>query len=822
MDSLIQDIRFSLRQLSRQKGFAATAVLTLSLCLGANATIFSVVRSAILKPLPIADPGRVVVMWNAYPGAGVGGDVRGANGAPDFFDRRALKETFEEVAAYRDRGRSLGIDGVPRRLTSREVTPSLFPLIGRGTALGRTFTEEEGEPGQDQVVLLSYGLWQELFGGDPSAIGKQLRLDGRPHTVIGILPKDFVFLDDRVRLFTPLSFSPEQRQEYHSNNYEMIARLRDGVTIQSAQARIDALNAANMDKMPELKPLLVDAGFHTPLHLLHEDLVRDVREPLFLLWGGVTLVLLIGCVNVANLVLVRTTARLPEMATRSAIGASRGRLVRQLLTETILLTAGGGGLGLVVGWGGLRVLQHLDLGRLPRGGPISLDLTAVAFTGALTLVVGILLALIPVAGLLRVRLAATLRDEGRGSTAGRGSNALRKGLVSAQLALALVLLVGAGLLMVSFREVLAIDPGFRPGGVLTAAVSLPASRYAGDEELTAFARDSLERLRALPGVEAAGITSDIPFGLGFSDSVIFAEGYVMSPGESVLSPTRQVVSPGYFEAMGMRILAGRAFDDGDIASSRPVIIIDEHLARRFWPSGDALGQRMWQPNSAEDINNPQNARYYDIVGIVEPIQMRSLTSGRDTEGAYYFPLAQSPRRSLDFAVKARADTRALSQPMRQAIAAIDPELPLFDVQTMPERIDRSLADRRTPMLLTTGFSLLALFLAGLGVYGLLAYLVQLRTREIGIRVALGSEPSGILRLVLRDGLALVAVGLGAGVAGALGMRRFIESQLHGVSSLDPQVLGLVLALLASAAFLACAIPARRAVRIDVVRALSHD
>ena len=822
MDSLIQDVRFSLRQLSRQKGFAVTAVLTLSLCLGANATIFSVVRSVMLKPLPIADPGRVVVMWNAYPGAGVGDDVRGENGAPDFFDRRALKDTFEEVAAYRYRSRSLGIDGVPQRITAREVTPSLFRLIGRGAALGRTFTEEEGEPGHDQMAVLSYGLWQELFGGDPSAVGREIRLDGRPHTVVGVLPQGFVFLDDGVRLFTPLSFTPEQRQEYHSNNYQMIARLRDGVTIQRAQSRIDALNAANMEKLPELRPLLLDAGFHTPLHFLEQDLVRDVRAQLYLLWGGVLLVLLIGCVNVANLVLVRTTARLREMATRAAIGASRGRLVRQLLTETLLLTIGSGVLGLPLGWGGLRLLGHLDLGQLPRRGEIRFDLGAVAFTGALTLLVGTLMALIPVAGLVRVRLAATLRDEGRGTTAGRGSNALRKGLVSAQLALALVLLVGAGLLLASFRKVLAIDPGFRPGGVLTASVSLPESRYPGDGELSAFARDSLDRLRALPGVETAGVTSDIPFGAGFSDSVIFAEGYVMSPGESVLSPTRQVVSPGYFEAMGMRMRAGRAFDDGDTGSSRPVIIIDERLARRFWPNGDALGRRMWRPTSAEDFQNPEKARYYDIVGIVEPIQMRSLTSQRDATGAYYFPLAQSPRRGLDFAVKTRTDTRAVTGAVRRAIAAVDPELPLYDVRTMSERIDRSLADRRTPMLLTTGFSLLALFLAGLGVYGLLSYLVELRTREIGIRVALGSEPLGILRLVLRDGLTLVIAGLGAGVAGALGMRRLIESQLHGVSSLDPRVFGLVVVMLAWVALVACAIPARRAARIDVVRALSHE
>jgi len=822
MESLIQDLRFTLRQLSTQKAFLATAILTLALCLGANTTIFSVVNSVILRPLPVPEPGRIVTMWNAYPGAGVSAGAHGNNGAPDYYDRRALKEAFEELAAYRFRGRSVEIEGVPQRILSREVTPSFFALLQADAAIGRTFAEEEGEPGMDQVTILGHGLWQQLFGGDPSVLGKDLRIDGRPHTIVGVLPEGFVSLDESVRLWTPLSFTPEQRLAYHSNNFSMIARLQPGVTLESAQARIDALNAANLDKMPELKPLLIDAGFHTPLYLLQEDLVRDVRDNLYLLWGGVAFVLLIGCVNVANLLLVRTTARAKELATRFAIGAPRRRLVRQLLTETILLTLVGGGLGLLVGQGGLRALEALDVGRLPRGGQISLDATAVAFSCGLALAVGILMSLIPVASLLRVRLASLLREEGRSSTAGRGMNALRKGLVSAQVALALVLLVGAGLLMASFRQLLAIDPGFEPTGVLTGSVSLAESRYPEDAELRAFARESLEQIRALPGVEAAGITSHIPFGFGFSDSVIFAEGYVMSPGESVISPTQQGISPGYFEAMGMRMLEGRGFDARDVESGRGVMIVDERLAARFWPDGNALGGRMWMPTSAEDFMNPEKASYFDIVGIVESIQMRGLTSQRDAAGAYYFPLGQSPRRGLTFAVKTPADTRTLFGPVRKVIAGIDPELPLYDIRSMPERIERSLTDRRTPMLLTAGFSAVALLLAALGVYGVLAYLVQLRTREIGIRVALGSTPAGVLGLVFRDGLLVVALGLGVGVAGALGMRRLFESQLHGVSPMDPTVFGLVVALLAGVALVACVIPARRATRIDVVRALTHD
>ncbi len=822
MESLIQDLRFTLRQLSRHKGFLATAILTLSLCLGANTTIFSVVNSVILRPLAVADPGRIVTMWNAYPGAGVGGSTRGSNGAPDYYDRRALKEVFEELAAYRYRGRSIEIDGVPQRITTREVTPSFFGLLQADAAIGRTFAGEEGEPGKDQVVILGHGLWQQLYGGDASVLGKDLRIDGRLHTIVGVLPEGFVFLDESVRLWTPLSFTPEQKLAYHSNNFSMIARLQPGVRLEGAQARIDALNVANMDKSPELKPLLIDAGFHTPLYLLQEDLVRDVRENLYLLWGGVAFVLLIGCVNVANLLLVRTTARAKELATRFAIGAPRRRLVRQLLTETILLTLAGAALGLVVGQGGLRALESLDVGQLPRGGQIRLDATAVVFTCGLALVMGTLMSLIPVASLLRIRVAALLRDEGRSSTVGRGMNALRKGLVSGQIALALVLLVGAGLLMASFRQLLAIDPGFEPRGVLTGGVALAESRYPEDADVRAFARDSLEQIRALPGVEAAGITSSIPFGFGFSDSVIFAEGYVMSPGESVISPTQQSISPGYFEAMGMRMLEGRGFDARDVESGRQVIIIDERLAQRFWPVGNALGGRMWMPNSAEDIMNPETASYFDVVGIVESIQMRGLTSQRDATGAYYFPIEQSSRRNFTFAVKTAADTRTLYGPLRKAIAGIDPELPLHDIRTMPEWIERSLTDRRTPMVLTVGFSAVALLLAAVGIYGVLAYLVQLRTREIGIRVALGSAPAGILGLVFRDGGLIVALGLAVGVAGAAGMRRLFESQLHGVSPLDPTVFGLVVALLAVVALVACVIPARRATRIDVVRALTHD
>ncbi|MCZ6806074.1 MAG: ABC transporter permease [Deltaproteobacteria bacterium] len=820
MESLLQDLKFAVRQLFREKGFFITTALTLALCIGANTTIFSVVNSVLLRPLPFPEAERIVTMWNAYPGAGVVG--RGSNGVPDYYDRRALTDVFEEVAAYDTRGRSVGIDGVQQRITTREVTPSFFELLGAEAAIGRTFSEEEGEWGSHDVAVLSHALWEQLYAGDPAVLGSDLRLDGRPYSVVGIMPKDFVFLDDGIRLWTALTFDPERRMAYHSNNFNLMARLKTGISLELAQDRINVLNTANMDKTPELKPLLIDAGFHTPLFFLHEDLVRDVRANLYLLWGGVAFVLLIGGVNVANLSLVRSTARAKELATRFALGASRRRVVQQLVTETLALTLVGGGLGLLIAQVGMSALDAMGVGELTRGAQIQLDATAVLFTFGLALAVGILVAVIPVVSILRVRLTSVFREEGRTGTAGRRMSVLRKGMVVVQIARALVLLVGAGLLIAGFRQLLAVDPGFDPDRVLTGTVVLTQNRYEEADDRKRFVDEALARIRRLPGVDQAGITSNIPFGIGFSDSVIFAEGHVMQPGESAISPTNVTVSPGYFETMGIGVVEGRSFDARDITEGRQVMVIDQALAARFWPEGNALGKRMWMPTGSEDFTNPENADFFDIVGIVGTIKMRGLTSQRDAVGAYYFPISQSPIRGLDFAIKSSADPSSLVGPIRGALAELDPELPFFDIRTMPERLERSLTDRRTPMLLTAGFSLAALLLAALGIYGVLAYLVQLRTREIGIRVALGSNPSEIFRLVLRDGLLVLALGLVFGLGGAMALGRVIESRLYGVSSMDPRVVGLVLAVLGVVALVACVVPARRATRIDPVRALAQE
>lgn len=648
-------------------------------------------------------------------------------------------------------------------------------------------------------------------------------MNGEVFTIVGVMPESFVFLDDGVRLWVPDAFSDDQKQQYHSNSWNMIARLQPGATLEQAHQQIDALNENNLDAIPALKEALINAGFHTPIVFFQQDMVRQIRGTLFMLWGGVLFVLLIGCVNLANLVLVRSSARVKELATRFALGAGRWRVTRQMLTESILMTVTGGLLGLLFGWAGLRALETLGVNELPRGAEIVIDGMAVAWTAGLAFLIGIVLGLIPVVSVVRVNLASAFREEGRSGTAGRGARLLRSGLVVTQVAFALILLVGAGLLLASFRQVLSVDPGFDSDGVISATVVPPAARYEGDAALVVFADEALRQVRALPGVIDASITSAIPFGGSFSDSVILAEGYVPAPGESLVSPDRTSVSARYFETLGIPLIEGRTFDSSDTEESQPVIIVDERLALKFWPDGDALGKRMFSPQSAEAIYDTTNATMMTIVGIVGGVRRQTLEDiGELTVGAYYLPTIQNPIRGMDIAIKTAGDPNTLISTVRRLVAEIDPELPLFDIRTLQERIDESLLTRRSPMMLALVFAGVALFLASVGIYGVLAYLVSLRTRELGIRLALGSGSRRIFRLVLREGMVILAVGFAIGLAGAFALQRAIESQLFGISASNPIVLATVVAVLAVVALIACAIPARRATRIDPVVALTAE
>jgi predicted permease len=820
MESLLQDVRFGARLLWKDKGFATTAIATLAICIAANSAIFSVIHSVILKPLPLPESERLLAIYNSYPNVGV---KRASNGVPDYYDRRRALRAAEDVALYNEQGLSIGEKGSVQQIEGMNVTPSLLRLLRANPKLGRIFLEEEGEIGHQRKVILSYGLWQELFAGSNSVIGQDLRIYGKAHTIVGVMPKDFLFLNPRVRLWRPLAFAPEQKQQYHSNSWEMIGRLKPGATLQQVQAQLDALNKANLDIIPQMKPLLINAGFHTEVFRLQDEVVRDIKGTLYLLWGGVLFVLLIGAVNIANLALARSSVRIRDVATRFALGAGRWRITRQLVTESMLLTLCSAFIGLLLGWWGLRILDTLRLNRIPRGSEIAMDGTVVFYILVLSLVVGVAIAFIPLLHMLRADLNLTLRAEGRTESGGRAARLLRNGLVVSQIALALVLLVGAGLLLASFQRVLAVKPGFVPEKVLTGAVALPSIRYKGDSDMRAYARRCLEKIRAIPGIVSVGVTDSIPFGGHNSDSVILAEGYVMKPGESVVSPNQIVVTEGYFESMHVPLIEGRFFDSRDAADSPRVLIIDERLARKFWPGSSPIGKRMWRPNGPEDLVQPSaNSRWFTVVGVVGNVKLRALVDPDERVGAYYFPYEQSPRDDLTFALRIAAEPSAIVAGLRKALLEIDAELPLFDLQTMTERIEESLVTRKSPMLLAMGFGAIALLLSGVGIYGVMAYMVAQRTREIGIRIALGSSAERIFRMILGEGILLLAIGFALGLGGIFALAKYVESILFGVRPMNPIVLASVAGILAAVALVACTLPARRATKVDPITALRQE
>jgi predicted permease len=817
---MLQDIRYAARLLRKDGTYTVTVVLTLALCIGANTAIFAVVDAILLRPLPVPDADRLVIIYNGYPRAGA---VHGSTSVPDYFDRRRETTVFEEQALYAQRGVTLGTSGAAERVTEMRVNPSFFHLIRAAPVHGRVFTDAEGEPGDERKVVLTYGFWQQQFGGDPAIVGSDLRLDGEQHTVVGVLPPSFRFLSPDTKLYRPLAFTAEEKSDErrHSNNWNMVARLHPGATVAQAQAQVDALNARNLERFPHFREILVNAGFHSVVKGLQEHLVESVRGTLYLLWAGVMFLLVIGCVNVANLVLVRSAGRTKELAMRRTLGAGLGRIARQVLVETSMLTLVAGVLGLIIGSWALGLLSAAAFEQMPRGYEVGLNLRTVVFTLVLALGLGGLIGVLPLVALRNVQLGQAVREEGRSGTAGPRARAVRRALVTAQVALAFMLLAGAGLLVASFERVMAVDTGFEPDSVLTGTVSLPSVRYQEDGDLRRFATHLLERVRTNHGVTHAALTNSIPLGQDFSMNAIFAEGHVMQPGESILAPASLVVSPGYFETLRTPILAGRDFSDSDTDASQRVAIVDERLARRFWPGQDPIGRRLFEPSDLETLGQvTDRTQFITVVGVVRTVELFGPAAAREMVGAVYYPFAQTPRRGLTLAVRASGDPLRLSSVVRQEIAAIDPELPFYGVKTMNQRLDDAVVNRRTPMVLAVFFGGVAVFLAAIGIYGVLAFQVSQRRREIGIRMALGSEPRRIFLLILREGLVMAAIGFLLGLGGAFAVRGVLEAQLYGIGALDPRVLGATAALLAAVALLACSVPARRASRVNPIVVLT--
>jgi predicted permease len=819
MTAFLHDLRFGVRSLWRHKTLTLAAVATLGVCIAAATAVFSIINAVVLRPLPFSEPDRLAFVHNSYPRAGV--DVAGA-GVPDYYDCLAEKGLFEEVALFRTRGQTIGAGGGAERRTMMTTTPSLFRLLRVKPLIGRAFAAEDAEVGNDRKIILSYELWQRLMGGSPSAVGRDVRINEVPYTVVGVMPAGFRFWSADIAAWIPAAFSAEERsdQARHSNSQQMVARLESGVGFDLAQQRIDALARRNLERLPAARQILIDAGFRTFVVPLQEFLVRDVRGTLYLLWGGSLFVLLIGCVNIANLALVRTSGRMKELATRYALGASLGHLARQTVTETFIVGAIGGALGLVLGRWGLALVRSLGLERLPRSFEIAFDVPVVVYTLGLVAAISVFVGLVPMASLRPRTLGQAMREEGRSGTASRGARIVRRGLVTAQVALALVLLAGSALLFASFQRLLAEDPGFRVEQVWTGVVNLPAARYGSDESVVAFQARLLEHLRAVPGASSAGLTDTIPFGPGSSDGVIFAEGYIPKPGESVISAYQTRITPGYFETIAVRLLGGRLFEERDAAASPRVIIIDDRLAARFWPGADPVGKRMWRPADPRLLPPADDAQFLTVVGVVNTVRVRTLSGEGERLGAVYYPMTQSPSRTLALAVRSSTEPATLTAAIRAEVKRLDAELPLSNVRTMTERRDQVMETRRTPLVLAVVFGAVALFLAAIGLYGVLAYQVAQRRREIGIRMALGGQAAAIVRLVLGEGLAMVGAGGLLGVAGILAMGRVLENQLFGVRPSDPLIIAGIVCVVGLVALGACLVPARRAAAIDPVRALN--
>lgn len=820
LQALWRDLRFAGRVLGRDASFVSTVVLTLAVCIAANVATFSIVNSVLLQPLPIEESGSILLMANRYPGAGAG-DLNESSAA-DYYDRRRDLTVFEEQAAFDTYGETIEVDGTPRRVDSMAATPSLFRLLRVEPAIGRAFTDEEGEVGEHRKVILSHGLWQQLFAGERGVTGKELRLSGRPHEIVGIMPAGFQFVFPDVRLWTPLAFSAEEKQARHSNNWFNIGRLKAGATPAQAQSQVDALNEANLELAPQMRQLLIDAGFHTKVMPLQEMLVGEVEGILFLLWGGALAVLLIGALNVGNLALVRLTLRRREFATRRALGAGRMQILRQFLVENMVVALTGGALGLAAGAWLLGAIQEYGLEQIPRGGEVRLDSVVVAVTLVAVVLVALATTALPFVGTFRANLSRALRGA-RGGTGDARANRLQRAAVVSQIAFAFVLLVAAGILYRSVREILNVNPGFRTDGVLTFSLNAPGTAYPDGDDLRDLTGRALESLRSLPGVSEVGATTTIPLGDSYSDAVIFAEGYETEPGESIVSPRQLRVTPGYFKAMGVEVLRGRAFDARDVETAPAVVMVDERLAQRFWPDEDPIGKRMYQPSVDHDPTQvDENTEWLRVVGVVRSVHLDDLEGSRTGVGAYYFPLEQVPSGFVTFAVQGAGAPLERAPAVRRAMAEIDPSLALHDVRTMEERADLSLATKRTAMTLAAGYAGVALFLSAIGIYGLLAYYVAQRRRQFGIRVALGSTMGRIVKLVVREGFVLAGVGLGIGVAGVVALRDVLASEAFGVSTLDPWVIGGVTFVLGAVILVAAAVPARRACRVEPFRAINAE
>lgn len=812
-DELAREFRYSARLLRKSPGFTVTALLTVALCLGANLTIFAVIDAILVRPLPFPNARRLVTLYNTYPRAGV---ERDGSSLTNYYERRGRISAFRSLSIYRFGTSIVGDPGATARAPVMVVSPDFFTTLGLGPAFGSVFTDAQTTYGADGVVIVSDAYWRGHFGADPRVIGRKIRADGGPRTVIGVLPPGFRFLSSKAELYYPLSSRPESRlpAERHSggNVIQMIARLKPGATLAQAQSQIDAQNAALERDDPKAK-MIADAGFRTLVAPLHADQVAAIRPTLLLLQAGVLALFAIGAVNLLNLLLIRASGRAKEVAVRQALGASRRHILAEAVVETTLLTLAGGLLALAVGAAGIRLVTWLGAGRLPLGTGIQFDgsLALAAFGAAVVL--GFVLAA-PIAWFgMRLQPSNGLQSESRGGTAGRAAQSLRHGFVIAQIALAFVLLSGTGLLGLSLKRAMDVSPGFRSDHVATGQISLVGNAYPSPQAGLAFTERLVGELGRQPGVLSAGVATNIPFSGANGKSSATVVGYVPRAGESLRANYSYGVAGDYFRAMGFTLRAGRFLTGADSRRNARVCVVDEDFARYYWPNGSALGQRLFMGGDAGP-----DGEAFTVVGVVGSVKQSGLTD-EAALGAVYYPYLYRPDSNLFVAVRgAQADS--LEMALRRTARQIDPGLALADIQTMDGRIAESLVVRRSPALLGGIFSGIALLLIAIGTYGVLSYGVAQRRREIGVRMALGARPEQIRGQFLAVAVRLLAGGMLVGALGAWMTGRAMQAVLFHVPGHSPTILAGSAAVIAAISFLACLLPARRASRVSPMRALA--
>jgi len=805
----MKDIQYALRTLRRQPVFAIVAILTLTLGIGANTAIFSLVYQTLLKPLPYANADRLVFVWNTYPLTGLN---QASVSIPDYLDRRTQAAAIEDAALFTTRSISLVAGSQPEQLRALAVTPSFFSTLGRQPILGRGFVESEATPNADRFVILSNGIWSSRFGADPALVGRDVRLNGESYRVVGILPRDLDLPSRDIAALVPFSFTPEQMSDQGRGNEfsSMIARLRPGATIEQLDAQMKVIVKRNLERLPQYQAFATTSGFGGYAVPIRDQLVGSVRTPLYVLQAGVLVVLLIACVNVANLLLMRATGRYRELAIRTTLGAGEWRLIRQLVTEAIVLAVLGGAGGLLLGLAGVRALLALSAQSLPGGTDAIVHLPVLLFTTGLALLTGLVFGLVPAVAVTRGNTATMLKEDSTRGSASRGTSLMRSGLVVAETALALVLLIGAGLLIRSFARLQQVDPGFSSDNVLTAQLSLPPTRYPDPAAISAFWDRLVVKAHELPGVTAIGLTSNVPFNGNVSSGSYSIVGYTPPAGQPSPHGRQEVVGADYFTAMHIPLRQGRVFNAGDTATSAPVVVIDEYLVKRYFADRNPIGQQIQR-------GGPTSPKL-TIVGVVGTINAIDLGEPVAKERIYR-PVSQVARTAMALVLKTGLDPQSLVPQVRAAVQSIDPEQPIADVRTMDQWVARSLENRRTPMVLLALFGAVALVLSAIGIYGVLAFGVAQRVREFGIRQALGADRARILSLVLTQGLRTAAVGVAIGLAAAFVLTRYLQTLLFGIGTHDTIVFIAVPVVLLAVAALACYLPARRATTVDPMVAL---